>query len=225
MKADVRAVQPRGIRARIVAKVKAKVRFWVDGHQITYFDVPGQGVDWEFPSYPTVKVLRVTPEDGGVVKVGKYTAIHYSTVIIPGGMHHVDWVASGHAHVENGEWVDAPGAIYSAGPVVIGNDVFVGFEAVIMSGLTIGDGAVVAPRSMVIKSIEPYSIVGGNPAKHIRYRFDEPTRAALLRIAWWEWPVDKVAEHKHQIHSPEVEKFIALHDPELGSPTCELCRP
>lgn len=204
--------------------MKARVRFWVDGHQIRYFDVPGQPLIWEFPSYPTVKILEGIPGDAEPVRVGKYTGIHYSTVIIPGGQHHLDWVGTLHAHVENGEWVNHPEAIFSNGPVVIGSDVFVGYQTVIGNNVTIGDGAVVAARSMVVKDVEPYSIVGGNPAKHIRYRFDQPTREALLRIKWWDWSVEKVAAHKDQIHSPDVVEFIAGHDPELGAPSCRLCQ-
>lgn len=136
----------------------------------------------------------------------------------------MDWVATGHFHVEEGELVALREAVHSAGPVVIGNDVFIGFEAVIGSGVTIGDGAVVAPRSMVVKSIEPYSVVGGNPARHIRYRFNEQTRLALLRIKWWSWSEEKVAEHKDQIHSANVAGFIARHDPELGPPSCLVCQ-
>lgn len=190
---------------------------------MTYFDVPGQRIEWGYPSYPTVKVLQSVPNDGDVVTVGKYTGIHYSTVIIPGGQHHIDWVGTLHGHVENGDWVNHPDAIYSSGPVVIGNDVFVAFESVIGSGVTIGDGAVVAARSMVVKSVEPYSVVGGNPARHIRYRFDQPIREALLRIRWWDWSVDKVARHKDQIHSPDVADFVACHDSDLGPPSCSLC--
>jgi hypothetical protein len=82
-----------------------------------------------------------------------------------------------------------------------------------MSGVTIGHGAIVAPRAVVLHDVQPYEIVGGNPAKHIKWRFDEPTREALLRIAWWDWPEEKVARHRHEIDSPDVQGFIERHDP------------
>ena len=215
---------PRGLRERLRAKVRERVRFWVDGHQVKHFDGRGHElVQWQYPTYPTMRVLETVPNDGHPIQVGKYSGIHYTTVMIPGGMHHADWVGTLHAHVEDGEWVHLPDAIYDSGPIVIGNDVFVAFEALITSGVTIGDGAIVASRAVVTKDVEPYSIVGGNPAKHIRYRFDEPTREALLRIRWWDWPVEKVAAHKHQIHSPNVAEFVAAHDPQLGTPNCETC--
>ena len=82
----------------------------------------------------------------------------------------------------------------------------------------------IAARAVVTKDVEPYSIMVGNPAQHVRYRFDEPTREALLRIKWWDWADAKVAAHRDQISSPEVKEFVAGHDPELGEPSCEVCR-
>lgn len=220
----MRYPQPHGLRAKLREKLRARVRAWVDGHQMTYFDSPeGVRAEWDYPTYPTMKVLQSVEDDGEPIRVGKYSGIHYTTVFIPGGMHHIDWVASLHGHVEDGEWVNVPGAIHSNGPITVGNDVFVAFEALVTSGVTIGDGAVVASRSVVISDVEPYSIVGGNPAKHIRYRFDEPTREALLRIRWWDWPVEQVTAHADQIHSPDVAGFVARHDPDVAGRSCEVC--
>lgn len=217
--------KPRGLKERLRENLKVRVRQWVDGHQITYLDsVEGIDVDWEYPSYPTMRVLKSVPNDGETIKLGKYCGIHYSTVMIPGGIHHTDWVSSVHAHVEDGAWVDTPGAIHSVGQIVIGSDVFTAYQSVITSGVTVGHGAIVATRAVVVKDVEPYSIVGGNPAKHIRYRFDEPTREALLRIKWWDWSTDMVAAHKDLIHSDQVAEFVARHDPALDDPApCEFC--
>ncbi len=73
------------------------------------------------------------------------------------------------------------------GDIVIGNDVWIGFEAVVLSGVTIGDGAIVGARSVVTRDVPPYTIVGGAPARPIRRRFDDETIAALERIRWWDW--------------------------------------
>jgi acetyltransferase-like isoleucine patch superfamily enzyme len=217
---------PKGLRARINARIKARVRLWVDGHQYRYFDTPGsQWMEYEYPTYPTLKILETVRTDREIpVHVGKYCAIHYSTVLIPGGMHHSDWIDTGHSYVANGEWVRAPGAIFAKGPITIGNDVFIAFEAVITSGVTIGDGAIIATRAMVGRDVEPYSIVGGNPAKHIKYRFEQPVREALLRIRWWDWAEEKVAAHHPQMHVADAEDFVAKHDPEWPEPRpCEIC--
>ena len=77
------------------------------------------------------------------------------------------------------------------GDIIIGNDVWIGYEAVIMSGVTIGDGAIIGARSVVTKDIPPYTIVGGVPARQIRRRFSEETIAALLELKWWNWPENR----------------------------------
>ncbi|MDL2222254.1 CatB-related O-acetyltransferase [Parabacteroides sp. OttesenSCG-928-N08] len=80
------------------------------------------------------------------------------------------------------------------GDIVIGNDVWIGYEAVIMAGVHIGDGAVIGTRAVVTKDVAPYTIVGGVPAKEIRKRFDDETVARLLKLQWWDWSVDKIRE-------------------------------
>lgn len=205
-----------------------RVRLWIDGHQVRYFDTAGDLDGWmshEYPSYPSFKVLETVPEDReSPITIGKYSGIHYSTVLIPGGMHHFDWISSVHGHVgADGLWERSPDGIYAKGPITIGSDVFVAYEAVICSGVTIGHGAVIGTRAVVTRDVEPYSIVAGNPGKHVKYRFDEPVREALLRICWWDWPVEKVAAHQELIHSNRIEEFVSAHDPALGAPGCPLC--
>ena len=78
------------------------------------------------------------------------------------------------------------------GDIVIGNDVWIGYEAVIMSGVRIGDGAVIGTRAVVTKDVPPYTIVGGLPAKPIRRRYDEETAARLEKLRWWDWPEAQV---------------------------------
>lgn len=87
------------------------------------------------------------------------------------------------------------------GDIVIGNDVWIGFEAVIMSGVTIGDGAIIASRAVVTKDVPPYTIVGGVPAKQIRKRFDDATILRLEKIRWWNWESDKIDRNISAIQS------------------------
>lgn len=87
------------------------------------------------------------------------------------------------------------------GDIVIGNDVWIGFEAVIMAGVTIGDGAVIGARALVTKDIPPYTIVGGVPAKPIKKRFSEKTIETLLQIRWWDWSKEKIQKHIPAIQS------------------------
>lgn len=80
------------------------------------------------------------------------------------------------------------------GDIIIGNDVWIGYEAVIMAGVTIGDGAIIGTRAVVTKDVPPYTIVGGVPAKPIRKRFDDATVERLIKLRWWDWEHEKIAQ-------------------------------
>ena len=90
------------------------------------------------------------------------------------------------------------------GDIMIGNDVWIGYEAVILSGVTIGDGAVIGCRAVVTKDVPPYTIVGGVPAKPIRKRFDEETIKELQKIKWWDWPEEKITEKIQAIQAGDL---------------------
>ena len=90
------------------------------------------------------------------------------------------------------------------GDIVIGNDVWIGYEAVIMAGVTIGDGAVIGARAVVTKDVPPYTIVGGVPAKPIRRRFPEDVISDLLKIRWWDWPEEKIQMNIQAIQSGQI---------------------
>ena len=87
------------------------------------------------------------------------------------------------------------------GDIIIGNDVWIGYEAVILSGITIGDGAIIGTRAVVTKDIPPYTIVGGVPAKPIRKRFDDVTIARLLELKWWDWSEERIKANLEIIQS------------------------
>jgi acetyltransferase-like isoleucine patch superfamily enzyme len=94
------------------------------------------------------------------------------------------------------------------GDVVIGNDVWIGANVTIMSGVKVGDGAVIANNSHVIKDVESYSLIGGNPANHIRSRFKSPQIEELLKIKWWNWSDEKINKYTGLLMNPDVDKFI-----------------
>ena len=87
------------------------------------------------------------------------------------------------------------------GNITIGNDVWIGYEAVILSGVTIGDGAIIGTRAVVTKDVPPYTIVGGSPAKVLKKRFSDDIIDKLLKIKWWNWPVEKIARSLEYIQS------------------------
>lgn len=94
------------------------------------------------------------------------------------------------------------------GDITVGNDVWIGYEAVILSGVTIGDGAVVGARSVVTKDVPPYTIVGGVPARPIRKRFSDETAAALLALKWWDWPLEKLSKNLRAIQDGDLETLL-----------------
>ncbi len=96
---------------------------------------------------------------------------------------------------------DVAAAWDNKGDIIIGNDVWIGYEAVIMAGVTVGDGAIIGTRAVVTKDVPPYTIVGGVPAKPIRKRFDNETLDELLKIRWWDWPEEKIARNIQAIQS------------------------
>ena len=91
------------------------------------------------------------------------------------------------------------------GDIVVGSDVWIGYEAVILSGVTIGDGAIVGARAVVTKDVPPYTVVGGVPAKPIRKRFPAPVIAALLEIRWWDWPKERIRQNLSAIQAGQID--------------------
>ncbi|MOA13673.1 Chloramphenicol acetyltransferase [compost metagenome] len=124
--------------------------------------------------------------EGSTLKIGKYCSIANNVQILLGGQHRIDWISSFPfpAYLPEAAHIKEFGG--TRGDVVIGNDVWLCTDCTILSGVTVGHGAVVACGAVVTRNVEPYSIVAGNPAKHIRWRFDEAARQALLDAAWWD---------------------------------------
>ena len=94
------------------------------------------------------------------------------------------------------------------GDIVIGNDVWIGYEAVILAGVTVGYGAVIGARAMVTKDVPPYTIVGGVPAKPIRKRFSEETISEMLALKWWDWPKERIARNIPAIQSGRLDLLV-----------------
>ena len=93
---------------------------------------------------------------------------------------------------------------------MIGNDVWIGYEAVIMAGVHIGDGAIIAARAVVTKDVLPYTIVGGTPAKEIRKRFDTDVIEQLLMLKWWDWSIDKIRQYLPYIEKGYLNKLLTV---------------
>lgn len=143
--------------------------------------------------------------------VGNFCSIADTVHIYLGGNHRTDWVTTypfGHVNKHIFNTFNGVGHPTTKGDVIIGNDVWIGDNVVIMSGVTIGDGAVIANNSHVIKDVQPYSIVGGNPAKFIKYRFTQDQIQKLLDIKWWNWDDETINNFTHLLCNNNIDEFI-----------------
>lgn len=104
-------------------------------------------------------------------------------------------------------WQDITHAWDNKGDIIIGNDVWIGYEAVILAGVTIGNSAVIGTRAVVTKDVPPYTIVGGVPAKPIRKRFDDSTIQKLQELQWWDWPVEKIQANLAAIQKGQLSQL------------------
>lgn len=144
------------------------------------------------------------------LKIGKYCSIAREVLMILGN-HRVDTVTTYPFKALCGFWpesVDSTDDHSTKGDIVIGNDVWIGARANIMSGVTIGTGAVIATAAVVTKDVPPYAIVGGNPARIIKYRFSEKIIERLLAVAWWDWPEEMIRERMKLLMSDDIENFL-----------------
>lgn len=174
---------------------------------------PAHLLDRDRPTYANLRVIQTASAEAGPVRIGRYCSIHNQAYVFLGGMHDAAAVSTFHFRrvLGLGGPLEQP---LSKGAVTIGNDVWIAFEAVVLSGVTIGDGAVVMSRAVVTHDVEPYEIVGGVPARHVGWRFDKPVREALLRIKWWAWPEETVVERVDELESHDIDAFVRRYDPE-----------
>jgi len=154
--------------------------------------------------------------EGATLKIGSFCSIAENLTVFLGGNHRMDWITTfpfGQSYAYGSALSDQfyPGHPATKGGVLIGNDVWIAHNATIMSGVTIGDGVVIAANAHVVKDVADYEVVGGNPAKHIKFRFEKDIRDLLLRLRWWDLPLDKIKGIAHILSSvPSVDQLTAL---------------
>jgi virginiamycin A acetyltransferase len=166
----------------------------------TYYDDP------KGPEQFEANVLYHFDFIGDRLIIGRFCSIAAEVkFIMNGGNHPTTWLTTYPLPIfENGWALATPPAWPHKGDTTIGNDVWIGHGAVIMPGITIGDGAIIATASVVTKDVPPYAIVGGNPATVLRFRFDEATIARLLALRWWEWDGARVARATEALCAGDV---------------------
>ncbi len=172
----------------------------------TYYDDPEDSEDFER------NVLYHFPFVGDQLIIGKFCALARGVKFIMNGANHkLDGFSTYPFEIFGNGWekvAPQPEELPYKGNTIIGNDVWIGYETVIMPGLQVGDGAIIAAKSVVVSDIPPYTIFGGNPAKYIRQRFDDKVIRSLLEIAWWNWEIEKITRNLDKILSADIEALI-----------------
>lgn len=143
--------------------------------------------------------------------IGKFCMIASDVKFIMNGANHLSNAISAYPFAVFGNgWENAmDGKSYpNKGDITIGNDVWIGYNATIMAGVTIGDGAIIATNTTVVKDVAPYSIVGGNPAMEIKKRFSDEKIKQLLELQWWNWDIDKITQNIQNLTSTEIDNLV-----------------
>ena len=171
----------------------------------TYFDDPRNGPE-KFEEY---NVLYNYDYEKVKLIIGKFCAIAAETRFIMTGSHKLDAISTYPFPIFEQGWEDAfnGGDFPYKGDIVVGNDVWFGYDSLVMSGVKIGHGAVIGARAVVVKDIPPYAIVAGNPAKVVKMRFDDAVISRLLQIAWWDWDIEKINRNLSVICSLDVDRL------------------
>ena len=169
----------------------------------TYYDDPEHSEDFER------NVLYHYPFVGDKLILGKFCALAEGVRFIMNGANHkLSGFSTYPFSIFGNGWekvMPKPEELPYKGDTVVGNDVWIGYRALILPGVRIGDGAIIAAGSVVTRDVPPYTVVGGNPASPIRARFPENTVRALLDIAWWSWDADKITRNLGAIVSADLD--------------------
>lgn len=172
----------------------------------TYYDDP-DGLD----DFETKNILYHFDFVGDKLIIGKFCQIATGVKFIMNGANHGQQGFTTYPFKIFGhQFAGLPLLSENKGDTIIGNDVWIGNDVTFMPGIKVGDGAIIASKSVVTKDVEPYSIVGGNPAQIIRKRFSDEVIDKLLEIKWWNWSIDKIAHHGSLLLDNNLDNLVTL---------------
>jgi virginiamycin A acetyltransferase len=193
-----------------------KLLYKLTPHRIEFLSRNPWLARYEIGEYSYGKVKVVGWGEGSTLKIGRFCSIARTLTILLGGEHRTDWVTTYPFTEVLEEARGISGHVRTKGDVIIGNDVWIGESATILSGVNVGNGAVIGAKSLVVRDVPPYAIVAGNPAEFLCSRFSADRIAALQRIGWWGWPMEKIRDALPMLLSGNVDGFIAKYD--TGAP-------
>lgn len=173
----------------------------------TYYDDPEDIYNFE------KNVLYIFEFMGDKLVIGKFCQIASGVRFVMNGANHdMQGFSTYPFKVFGKSWAEVPMQVINKGDTIIGNDVWLGNSATIMQGVQVGHGAIIGTNSLVTKNIEPYTVVGGNPARVIRKRFDDTIIEFLLRLRWWDWEIAKITANLKVLTEGNLEALRKLHE-------------
>lgn len=181
----------------------------IDVGEFTYYDDPEHADE-----FATRNVLHHYGPDR--LRIGRFCALAAGVrFIMNGANHRMNGPSTYPFPIMGGDWArhaDLIADLPSRGDTVVGHDVWIGGDVTVMPGVTIGHGAIVSTGAVVTRDVPPYAVIGGNPARVIRSRFEADDVVALLSIAWWDWPLEKITRHLRTIADGTVAELAQLVD-------------
>jgi len=163
--------------------------------------------DYTYTADVIPELIAYLPTD--IIIIGKFCSLANGAILFGGGEHRVDWVSSYPFRIAFGDpMANKDGHPASKGPTIVGNDVYIGYHAIVLSGVKVGNGVIIGAGAVVTQNIPDYAIVGGNPARVIKMRMTDAQIEDMLKIKWWDWPIEEIKKAIPYLCSDNIQKFI-----------------
>jgi acetyltransferase-like isoleucine patch superfamily enzyme len=163
--------------------------------------------DYTYAADGAPDLIAYLPTD--IIIIGKFCSLANGAIVFGGGEHNLSWATQYPMRIAFGmEGAGTDGHPTSKGPTIVGNDVYIGYNAIVLSGVKVGHGAIIGAGSVVTQNVPDYAIVGGNPARVIKMRMTDAQTADMLKIRWWDWPIEEIKKAIPYLCSDSIQGFI-----------------